>query len=174
MVCSYHQENRRSHQNSQLKPVWAGLVLGWVISWEFPVTYCLWFPSSSWSCQCPCGCGTVVKRYISKLAYFRCSRWSFRDCKQQAANNQFLQLQCCKSFYTDSPGCSGQHPMCHWRLAWLTLTTWLPKWSQKWSTWHFHQFWSTFWIGIALCLWWKLWVVVVIPNCQGDRPRMRV
>ena len=22
------------------------------------------FPSSSWSCQCPCGCGTVVKRYI--------------------------------------------------------------------------------------------------------------
>ena len=21
------------------------------------------FPSSSWSCQCPCGCGTVVKRY---------------------------------------------------------------------------------------------------------------
>ena len=25
---SYHQEYRRSHQNSQLKPVWAGLVLG--------------------------------------------------------------------------------------------------------------------------------------------------
>ena len=24
-----------------------------------------WFPSSSWSCQCPCGCGTVVKRYIT-------------------------------------------------------------------------------------------------------------
>ena len=23
-----------------------------------------WFPSSSWSCQCPCGCGTVVKRCI--------------------------------------------------------------------------------------------------------------
>jgi hypothetical protein len=28
VVRSYHQENRRSHQNSQLKPVWAGLVLG--------------------------------------------------------------------------------------------------------------------------------------------------
>ena len=24
------------------------------------------FPSSSWSCQCPCGCSTVVKRYIKK------------------------------------------------------------------------------------------------------------
>ena len=24
-----------------------------------------WFPSSSWSCQCPCGCGTVVKRHIT-------------------------------------------------------------------------------------------------------------
>ena len=23
-----------------------------------------WFPRSSWSCQCPCGCGTVVKLYI--------------------------------------------------------------------------------------------------------------
>ena len=23
------------------------------------------FPSSSWSCQCPCGCGTVEERYIS-------------------------------------------------------------------------------------------------------------
>ena len=23
-----------------------------------------WFPSSSWSCRCPCGCGSVVKRYI--------------------------------------------------------------------------------------------------------------
>lgn len=28
VVRSYHQEYRRSHQNSQLKPVWAGLVLG--------------------------------------------------------------------------------------------------------------------------------------------------
>jgi hypothetical protein len=28
VIRSYHQENRRSHQNSQLKPVWAGLVLG--------------------------------------------------------------------------------------------------------------------------------------------------
>ena len=31
--------HRRSHQNSQLKPGWAGLVLGWVISWESPVLY---------------------------------------------------------------------------------------------------------------------------------------
>ena len=28
VIRSYHQENRRSHQNSQLKPGWAGLVLG--------------------------------------------------------------------------------------------------------------------------------------------------
>jgi hypothetical protein len=28
VVRSYHQEYRRSHQNSQLGPVWAGLVLG--------------------------------------------------------------------------------------------------------------------------------------------------
>ena len=28
VVRSYHQDYRRSHQNSQLKPVWAGLVLG--------------------------------------------------------------------------------------------------------------------------------------------------
>ena len=30
----------------------------------FRVTWHTWFPSSSWSCQCPCGFGTVVKRYI--------------------------------------------------------------------------------------------------------------
>jgi hypothetical protein len=40
VVRSYHQEHRRSHQNSQLKPAWAGLVLGWVTPWESPVTYC--------------------------------------------------------------------------------------------------------------------------------------
>lgn len=28
VIRSYPQEYRRSHQNSQLKPVWAGLVLG--------------------------------------------------------------------------------------------------------------------------------------------------
>ena len=26
-----------------------------------------WFPSSSWSCQCPCGCGNVVKRHITSM-----------------------------------------------------------------------------------------------------------
>ena len=39
VIRSYHQEHRRSHQNSQLKPAWAGLVLGRVISWESPVLY---------------------------------------------------------------------------------------------------------------------------------------
>ena len=34
-----------------------------------------WFPSSSWSCQCPCGCGTVVKRYIIDCFLYRiCGR----------------------------------------------------------------------------------------------------
>jgi len=28
VIRSYPQEYRRSHQNSQLKPAWAGLVLG--------------------------------------------------------------------------------------------------------------------------------------------------
>ena len=46
--------------------------LGWTVS-EYPklfvllrgcISICFRFPGSSWSCQCPCGCDTVVKRYI--------------------------------------------------------------------------------------------------------------
>ncbi len=38
---SYHPENSRSHQNTELKPDWACLVLTWVTSGESQVTHCL-------------------------------------------------------------------------------------------------------------------------------------
>ncbi len=41
MMRSYHPENSRSHQNTELKPDWACLVLTWVTSGESQVTHCL-------------------------------------------------------------------------------------------------------------------------------------
>ena len=40
MQRSYQGEYTRSHQNTEVKHLWAGLVLGRVISWEPPVTLC--------------------------------------------------------------------------------------------------------------------------------------
>ena len=40
MMRSYHPENSRSHQNTELKPDWARLVLTWVTSGESQVTHC--------------------------------------------------------------------------------------------------------------------------------------
>ncbi len=40
MQRSNQRENTRSHQNTEVKRVWAGLVLGRVISWEPSVTLC--------------------------------------------------------------------------------------------------------------------------------------
>ena len=53
-----------------------------VFVWRIPPRT-TWFPSSCWSCQCPCGCGTVVKRYIipsvvhgyDSRAWFKWWRW---------------------------------------------------------------------------------------------------
>ena len=39
------------------------------------------FPSSSWICQCPCGCGTVVKRHIQQPRDRECTH------ARQAATN---------------------------------------------------------------------------------------
>ncbi len=41
MMRSYHPENSRTHQNTELKPDWACLVLTWVTSGESQVTHCL-------------------------------------------------------------------------------------------------------------------------------------
>ncbi len=41
MMRSYHPENSRSHQNTELKPDWACLVLTWVTSGESQVTHCI-------------------------------------------------------------------------------------------------------------------------------------
>ncbi len=43
MMRSYHPENSRSHQNTELKPDWACLVLTWVTSGESQVTHCIAF-----------------------------------------------------------------------------------------------------------------------------------
>ena len=43
IIRSYLRENTRSHQNSEVKRVWAGLVLGLVTTWESPVAYVLFF-----------------------------------------------------------------------------------------------------------------------------------
>jgi hypothetical protein len=36
---SYQGYYTRSHQNSEIKCLWAGIVLGWVTSWEVPVLH---------------------------------------------------------------------------------------------------------------------------------------
>jgi hypothetical protein len=36
---SYQGYYTRSHQNSEVKRLWAGIVLGWVTSWEVPVLH---------------------------------------------------------------------------------------------------------------------------------------
>ncbi len=43
MMRSYHPENSRSHQNTELKPDWACLVLTWGTSGESQVTHCIAF-----------------------------------------------------------------------------------------------------------------------------------
>ena len=43
MMRSYHPENSCTHQNTELKPDWACLVLTWVTSGESQVTHCLLF-----------------------------------------------------------------------------------------------------------------------------------
>lgn len=40
MMRSYHPENSRTHQNTELKPDWACLVLTWVTRGESQVTHC--------------------------------------------------------------------------------------------------------------------------------------
>lgn len=40
MMLSYHPENSRTHQNTELKPDWACLVLTWVTRGESQVTHC--------------------------------------------------------------------------------------------------------------------------------------
>ena len=46
MVRSYHGKSTRSHQNSEVKPRWAGPVLGWVTSREAPVLNCFLFSTA--------------------------------------------------------------------------------------------------------------------------------
>ena len=48
MMRSYHPENSRTHQNTELKPDWACLVLTWVTRGESQVTHCP-FASASFS-----------------------------------------------------------------------------------------------------------------------------
>ena len=40
MMRSYHPENSRTHQNTELKPDWACLVVMWVTRGESRVTHC--------------------------------------------------------------------------------------------------------------------------------------
>jgi hypothetical protein len=42
---SYQGYYTRSHQNSEVKRLWAGIVLGWVTSREVPVLHPLLLPS---------------------------------------------------------------------------------------------------------------------------------
>ena len=42
------------------------------------------FPSSCWSCQCPCGCGTALKRHIMQINSFG------TDCLVNISKKTFL------------------------------------------------------------------------------------
>ena len=66
------------------------------------------FPCSSWSCQCPCGCGTVVKRYIImyRLDHSKTKTDSSCITKRSGSNDPI-----CTFFYFEfeSPVCCRMH-----------------------------------------------------------------
>ena len=57
------------------------------------ITYTRWFPSSSWSCQCLCGCCTVVKRYITKQL------WSAADIFAGVKGKALLCSSTCQAVF---------------------------------------------------------------------------
>ena len=86
MMRSYHPENSRSHQNTELKPDWACLVLTWVTSGESQVTHCF--------CSVPAGLKCIILRYAIE-------NWDNAHIVIMMGTASFLQHEVCmQSIYT--------------------------------------------------------------------------